>query len=161
VHLGAVQLHRWHELPIGQLRQALRLSAHTDEPLDVAVPGRNIRVAYRPVDADTLLRVGFEVQVTPSIDLPAPRDRAPADVTATDPYEWLAGIVVVGILQVVDEDLRPPLVTGAGLRLDRLLLAQLPQVAVAAVREGVCGHVLDVVACWHDWPPSLENERAQ
>ena len=99
--LDAVELHRRQELAVGQLRQAFGAAAHADEALDVVVPRRDLGVADRPVDGDAVLRVRFEVQVAPAIALPAPHDRAAADVIAADPVEALD--LRVRMLGVVDE----------------------------------------------------------
>jgi beta-N-acetylhexosaminidase len=59
--LARVQLHRTLELAVGELREAQLLAAHSDEPLHVAVPRRDVGVANRPVDAVTVAQVRFEV----------------------------------------------------------------------------------------------------
>ena len=49
-------------------------------------------------------RVGLEVEIAPAIRLPAPQQRAAADVIAAHPVEALD--FGVGILDVVDEPVR-------------------------------------------------------
>src|SRR5258705_157709 len=76
----AVQRHRLEELPVGKLRQPFGLAGDPDELLDVVVPGRDVRVPNRPIDGDALTGVRLEVEIAPAIDLPAPHDRAPANL---------------------------------------------------------------------------------
>src|SRR5204863_422844 len=85
MHLGAVELHRWQELTVRQVREALRLSAHSDEFLDVRIPGRDVRVPTRPVDGKALPGVRLKVDIAPAAHPPPPPQRAAADVTAPDP----------------------------------------------------------------------------
>src|SRR6185295_20212770 len=53
----AVERHRRLKLPVGQLRQSFGRSGDANEALDVVVPGREVRVADRPVDRNSLFRV--------------------------------------------------------------------------------------------------------
>ena len=101
VSLDAVQIHRRQELAVGQLRQPFGAAAHADEALDLVVPRRELGVADRPVDCDPVLGVRAEIQVAPAIGLPAPHQRAAADVVAADPVEALD--LGVRMLGVVDE----------------------------------------------------------
>ena len=80
--LDAVQRHRRQELAVGQLRQALPAAADAGEALDVVVPRRDVLVADRPVDGDARPGVRLEVEVAPAVPLPAPQQRAAADVIA-------------------------------------------------------------------------------
>ena len=99
--LDAVEVHRRQELAVGQLRQSFGAAAHADEALDMVVPRRELGVTDRPVDRDAVLRVRLEVHRAPAIALPAPHDRAAADVIAADPVEALD--LGVRMLGVVDE----------------------------------------------------------
>ncbi len=101
MQLDAIELHRRLKLAVGELRQAFRLAAHADERLHVVVPGRDIRVADRPIDAMPVLRIRREIDVAPPIALARPHERAPADVIAAHPIEALD--LDVGIVDVVDE----------------------------------------------------------
>src|SRR5471032_1273616 len=67
--------------------------------LDVIVPGSEVGVADRPVDGDSFLCVGLEVEVAPAITLTTPHQRASADVVAAIPIEALyfcVGRILVG-----------------------------------------------------------------
>jgi hypothetical protein len=100
--LARVHLHRREELAIGKVRQSEPFPAHTDVLLDVAVPGRDVRVADRPVDGDPLLQVRLEVEVTPAIDLASPDERLAADLIALDPGEGLR--LLVGMRRVAGKN---------------------------------------------------------
>ena len=80
-----IQRHRLEEFPVGELRQSLSLPTDTHKHLDIVVPGRDVGIADRPVDADAFAGVRLEVQIAPAIDLAPPHDRAPADLAAADP----------------------------------------------------------------------------
>src|SRR5690606_11495372 len=94
------------------------LSTHADETLDVVVPGLEVGVADWPVDAHAVAGIGGEVQVAPAIALPAPRQRAAADLIAADPVEALD--LGVGMRDIVDEEVRVGGVDEAGAPLDVL-----------------------------------------
>ena len=70
--LEAVHLHRRQELAIGELRQTVARTADSREALDVVVPRNQFVIANRPIHADALLCVGFEIHRTPAIALAAP-----------------------------------------------------------------------------------------
>ena len=159
--LDTVQRHRLEEFPVGKLRQPFRLAADADERFDVVVPGRDVGVANRPVDADAFARVGLEVEVAPAIDLPAPHNRAPPDLAAADPRERLAFGRGVGVFEIVDEELVGHLVAGVALLLDRLFAGQALAIAHAAELHLPHRHVLDVVGLGVDRPAGLEDERLQ
>src|SRR5213083_1019067 len=55
--LGAVHLPRRQKLAVGEMAEAQLLSAHAHEALHVRVPGRELAVADRPIDAVTVARV--------------------------------------------------------------------------------------------------------
>ena len=161
LQLCAVQLHRRQKLSVRQVRQPLGLAAHADELLDIGIPGGDIRITQRPVHSEAFLRIGFKVQITPAINLPTPHDRAPTDMPASDPGKGLVGIVVVGVLPIVHEEFRAPLIARPGQRLNRLLFAELAQISVTPIREGVRLHVLHIVSGWHDRRPSLKHQGSQ
>ena len=161
MHLGAVELHRWQELTVRQVREALRLSAHSDEFLDVRIPGRDIRVPNRPVDRNVFLGVRFEVEIAPAVHLPPPHDRAAADVTAPDPGKRRLRIVAVGVLPIVHEELGRPLVARSGLRLNGLLAVQGTPIREPAIGEGIRRHVLGVVPGRDDGRSGFQHEGLQ
>src|SRR6185436_17465026 len=148
--LDAIELHGRQEFAIGELWQSLRAAADADEALDVVVPRRDLGIAHRPVDSDSVLCVRPEVDVAPAIAMPAPQDGAAADVVTADPIEALD--LSVRMLGVVDEPVlrrlrQVPAACGDGLSLQVFIRG------TAAVRQfpeilGRCGivAVLDVAA---------------
>src|SRR5215210_562779 len=80
--LAAIELHRRQELSIGQLRHVLARAVDAGVRLDVVVPWRQVLVADRPVDGDSILRIRLEVEVAPAVALTSPHQRTPADVVA-------------------------------------------------------------------------------
>src|SRR5207237_7417601 len=86
---GAVQLPGREELAVGQVREAQPLAAHAHEPLGVRVPGGQIFVSDRPVDAVAVLPLPLELEVAPAPAQPAPDQAAAAELVAPDPAERL------------------------------------------------------------------------
>src|SRR5688500_5085399 len=76
--LAGVELHRLLEFSIRQIRQSELLAAQPRKSLDVAVPGRDVLVPDRPIDAVAVAQVRLEVEITPSIGLASPDQGAPA-----------------------------------------------------------------------------------
>src|SRR5688572_4707709 len=101
VLLERVHLERRLQDLLGQLREARVLAARADEALHVFVPGLDVRVADRPVDADALAQVRLEVEIAEAEYVARPHERASADVITAIPVERLR--LSVGLLQVVDE----------------------------------------------------------
>ena len=66
----------------------------------VVVPRRKLAVADRPVDRNSVLCIGFEVEVAPTVALAPPDQRAAADLIAADPIEPLH--LRVGRLPLID-----------------------------------------------------------
>ncbi len=132
------------------------LATGADELLDVVVPGRDVGVADRPIDAHALFEVGFEVQIAVAEHVSRPHQRAPARLVAAEPAERL--LLHVRVLQVVHEMLFGGLVVQIQRRLHGLRLAvrvggavvvrQLPRVLE---RRGVVGDMANV-------PPALEHQ---
>src|SRR5205807_10112780 len=118
--LAGVNFHRRLELAVRELRQAQLFAAHADEPLDVAVPRRDVGVADRPVDAVPVAQVGLEVEIAPAVHLASPDERLAADLVALDPGEGL--VLDVGVLLVLDEEVLVRLAELTGARLNRVLL---------------------------------------
>src|SRR6185503_2352512 len=106
---------RFDEIAVRELRQPLLLSLHAHEPLDMAPPGRHVRVADRPVDPDAVARVGLVILVAPAEDAPPPHYRAAAHLASPDPRERLVLRPRLRIVPLVAEELarlrvpRPPL----------------------------------------------------
>ena len=109
------------KLAVRQVRQAQPLPAHPDEALHVAVPGREIPVANRPIDAVAVAQVGLEVQVAPAPARTAPDEAAPAQLVAADPTERLVIGRDVRMLPVIDEEVPRGLPERVILALDRII----------------------------------------
>src|SRR5207302_9346679 len=89
--LDASHFHRRQKFSVGQLRQAFGLAADPSELFHVVVPGRDVRIADRPIDCDPILQIRFKIEITPAIALPAPGDRFSANLAAANPGKVLAG----------------------------------------------------------------------
>ena len=118
--LARVHLHRRLELPVRELRQAQLLPAHADEAFHVAVPGRHVGVANRPVDAMPVPQIRLEIEVAPPVHLPPPDQRLSAHLVSLNPGERL--VLDVGIAVVLDEEVLDRFVELARTGLDRILL---------------------------------------
>ncbi len=71
--LQAVERHGWQELTVGQLLETLDGAGDARETFDAVIPGRNIRVANRPVDAVAIELVGVEIVIAQPIGSVGPR----------------------------------------------------------------------------------------
>ena len=156
---GAVERHRRLKLPVGQLRQAFDRSGDAREALDVVVPRREVRVADRPVDRDAVLAFASKSKSPQAIALPAPRQRAAADVIAAVPVEALD--LGVGRVLFVHPPVEILLVERIVAPEDRIGLYHRARAAAAMrilprrlARVGVVLDVLDVLA-------ALEQQHAQ
>ena len=161
LRLGGVELPRRLEFSVGKMREPLLASLNADELLDVAPPRRQIVVAERPIDAESLARVGLEVEIAPAIDTATPHDRAPADLTSANPVEGLALRSRVRIVEIVDEELSGVFVAGTGVALDRLVPLEPLAVAHATVALLPRTHVLDVINRWIDRPSRFQHDRLE
>src|SRR5438876_8501285 len=123
------------KLAVRQVRQAQPLPAHPDEALDVAVPGREIPVANRPIHAVAVAQVGLEVEVAPSPAQPPPDETAPAQLVAADPAERFVVGRNVRMLPVIDEEVPRGLPERVILALDRIIALVELLLAEATVRE--------------------------
>ena len=177
VPLEAVHLERRQQVALGELGEAGLLPADADESLDAVVPGREVRVAQRPVDPDAFLEVGFEVEVAPAEAVARPEQRTPADLVAPEPVErllLLVGMVDVlhqEVLHVLAEEERQPALHGVVLQV--LLRGQVAVRELPGIEAGG-GIVLDVLRPGHPaptpacaarprsapWPPILRSFRS-
>ena len=148
--LGGVELPRRHKFPVGEMREPLFSSLDADELLDITPPRRQVLVAKRPIDANSLACICLEVEIAPAIDAAPPHDRATTDLTAANPVEGLAVRSRVRIVEVVDEKLACVFVAGAGVPLHRLISLELLAIAHSAIALLPRPHVLDVVDRWID-----------
>ena len=67
-----VHVHRRQKLAVRQMRQPKLFTRNTGKLLHMRIPGRNVRVANRPVHADAFLEVRLKIQITQPVTLPAP-----------------------------------------------------------------------------------------
>ncbi len=160
VLLEAVHLEGWQQVALGKLGESGFLATDADEGLHAVVPGREVRVAQRPVDPDSFLEVGFEVEVAPPEAVARPEERAPAHLVAPEPMERLE--LLVGMIDVLHQEVLHVLAEQEGqLALDGIVLQVLlrGQVAVRKLPgiEAGGGIVLDV----RDRAAPLQHERAQ
>src|SRR5215510_6320939 len=155
------QLHRRQKLAVRQLRETFACARDADELLDVGVPRRDVGVANRPVVAVTVLRVRLKIQVAPTIDLPAPRDRPTTDLASAEPLEWRVLRGGVWILRVLHEELRSDFVARVAAALDGIVA--LERFAVAESAEGHLPRldVFDEVGLGIDRSTSLQHERPE
>src|SRR5690348_2129805 len=117
------------------MRETQRLSAHPHELLDVRVPGCQIAVAERPVDAVPIAEVCFEVEIAPAPAQPAPDQAAAAELVAADPAKRLVVGRNAGMLAVVHEEMTGGFAARVVLTLDRVIALVQLELALAAVRE--------------------------
>ena len=89
------------ELAVGQLGQIFAAARDADIFLDIAVPGRDILVADRPVDPDILALVRLEILRAPAERPTSPDQRLAANRAGADPVEFLALVEGVGVQPVV------------------------------------------------------------
>jgi hypothetical protein len=157
--LQAVHLHGRQELAVGQLWKSVTAAADAGEPLGVVVPGRDVLVPDRPVDAVAVARVRLEVEIAPAVRLAAPQQRSAADVIPAHPVEALD--FGVGVLDVVDEPVRRRRVgrvAGAGLL---FLLGEIRRREAVAAGELPALHHRGGIVGMLDVAPAFEHERAQ
>ena len=55
--------------------------------LDIVVPGCEILVADRPINGNAFAPVGLEIEIAPTVAVPAPEEGAAADLVASVPVE--------------------------------------------------------------------------
>ena len=153
--------HGGKKFTVRQLTQSLLCACDPDELLDVRVPWCDVLVPNRPVVPVSVLRVRFEIEITPPIDLAPPGDRASTDLSSAKPAERRAGRRRIRILVVVDEELVPHFVTGVALALDRMVAHDRLAIAVAAkvhlVRLDVFHEILRGIDRWS----GFEHERIE
>ena len=152
-HHGFLQrkiVHGRQKLAVGQLLPALRLSADTDELLYVAVPGRDICVRHRPVNAIAVRGIGAEILFAPSIDLPAPQQGAATHHIGTHPVERLVLVSDIGVQPIIVPVVDGRLTEGVGLLLNGIVAIVALAIGHAIEGQlpvlGVLAHVIDAVA---------------
>ena len=157
--LDAGELHRREEPAVGELRKIFGAAADPDEALDMVVPRREIVVTDRPVDRDSIPRIGPEIQIAPAVTLTTPCNGASADLVPANPIESL--LLNVGIIDLINKPVFGSLgvdVAGpGGNRLAMKIFARGP-VAVRqlpGIQQG--GGIFTVP----DHAPAIENEGLQ
>jgi hypothetical protein len=84
----AVHFHRREKFSVGQLRQAFRLPADAGEFFNIVVPGRDVRIANRPVDGNAVFQIRLKIEIAPTIALAPPSDRLSADLATANPGKF-------------------------------------------------------------------------
>src|SRR6266576_3209393 len=161
VLLDAIQRHRRQKLAGGELREAFGLTAHPDEALDAIVPGRDVRVADRPIDRDAVAHVGLEIEIAPAVDLASPDDRLAADLPGAKPVERSIGRRAVGVVDIVGPEDVTQFVERDRMTLHRLTRGDRAAIAQSPERHLPGRFVLGVIPFGHNRPPGFEHERAQ
>ena len=137
-HLAAGEGHGRQEVAVGQNLQSFLAAVDADVALDPVVVRRDVGVADRPVHAVAVEAGGLEVVVAHPVRLARPHDRAAADDVALDPVEVGARSLRVGIVDIVDEEVRVDLRAGVAVRLPLAALQEF----VAWVRAAAEFHVV-------------------
>ena len=156
MRLDAVQLHRWLQLLVRQMRPRPQvLAAHANVTLHVIVPRLDVLVADGPVNGDALPCVGAEVQFAPTVAVLAPGDGAPTDVVAPYPVKALG--LLVGVVNVLGEKMLGGFADEAAAHLDMVLLlfgggeaAVVGEVPRLGVHGRVVLYMLDHAAFFED-----------
>src|SRR5215211_4829703 len=99
--LDTVHLHWRHKDAVRKMLETKSFAAHAHKALDVFVPWRDVGIAHRPINADGIARIRFEIEITPAIDLPPPDNGFATDLPRSKPIEWFAGGSAVRIIDVV------------------------------------------------------------
>ena len=134
VFLDDIHFHRLHEFAIGQLWQAFGLSTDACKFFNIGIPGCNILVANRPVDAVPVFLVRFEIEIAPAITLAAPQQGTAAQDVAAYPVERFFLVLHIRVETIVVPELAVVLVEPTEFALDGIVFfVQLP-VALGAER---------------------------
>ena len=151
IQLDARHFHRREKFSVRQLRQPFRLAADSGKLFDVVVPGRDVRIADRPVNGDAFFQVGFKIEIAPAIALAAPGEGFSADLPAANPRKVFAFFAGIRIVDVAHEKFIGVLIAGVvALALNGLRAHALDVIIPAAVLQLPNGNVLDVVAFRND-----------
>ena len=67
-----VQRKAGHRFTVGQLRNAIPVAGNAGKRFNMAVPGRKVFVAYRPVYGKAIAGRPFKIKLTPALCLPGP-----------------------------------------------------------------------------------------
>jgi hypothetical protein len=146
--LDTVHLHRGQEFAVGQLRKAFHGPIDADKGFDIVIPGLDVGIPDRPVDAMSVLAIGAEIDIAPTIALTSPHQGPASHMIAPDPVKRL--YLVIGILLIVYEKMRRYLIIGIALTLDGAILS-VRIVTVITVRQlpGVLGGIVIVLYMYY------------
>src|SRR4051794_474538 len=78
----------------------IHITADADKTFYIVIPGRQVLIAYRPVDTVAVLQVSFEIQVAPSVAGPGPKQAASPHSISSYPVIPLR--LLIRVLQVID-----------------------------------------------------------
>ena len=160
--LDTGHFHRREKFSVGQLRQAFGLAANAGELFHVVVPGRDVRIADRPIDRDSVLQIRFKVEIAPAIALAPPSERFSAHLAAANPGKMLAGSGGVRIFKVIDEKFVGVFVASViNLTLNGLRPLAFRAIVPSAIFQVVHRNVLDVVLLRNDGAARFEDQRVQ
>jgi hypothetical protein len=119
------------EIPVGILRQAVRIAFDTEDGFDARVVRSEVGEADGPVLAEAIVRLGLELVIAETEGLPRPEEGAAAEEAHAHPIIGLAGGVGVGDFLFVDP--------GVGVESVRLEdVRQPPGLFESAPWQGVC-----------------------
>src|SRR5437762_7852006 len=119
-------------------------------------------VADRPIHGDTILQIGFKIEIAPAIALAPPSDGFSADLAAANPGKMLAGSGGVRVFQVIDEKFAGVFVASViNLALNGLRALSFRAIIPSAVFQVVHRNVLDVVLLRNDGAARFEDQRVQ
>ena len=101
VYFGRQHGHGRQEIAVGNHVPTFFLTTDAHKFFDVAVPGRDVFIAQRPIDADTFFGVGFKIMLTPAVGLATPVHGFTPGMVSTNPVE--RPFFDEGVLLVVGE----------------------------------------------------------
>src|SRR5262249_28248405 len=155
--LDAVELISRQIFPVRQRLDAFVSPAHSDELLDMAVPGSDVVVADWPGDSIAITLWCGEIGAAPACTGPPPDQRLSTNLITPYPVEGL--LLDVGMISILHEEMCSRGVVTGSARDEWILLSPLPA-AVAAQRKIPPGQVHGrVVLEVLDVAPALQNER--
>jgi hypothetical protein len=156
-YFRTVQFHGWKKFAVGQVREPEGLTGDPNELFNVVVPGRQICVPDGPVDRNAFAKIGFEIEITPAVDLAAPHDRTSANLAATNLSEWLFRSGCIGIFFVADKKLCRPLITRVARALDRLIFSLPAAIAHTSESHLPRWNVFDIILLGDNRSSSLKH----
>src|SRR4051812_20235294 len=143
------------------MREPKVLAAHADEAVHMVVPGGNVRIANRPIDADAVAHICLEVQIAEAIDLTSPDDGLTTDLTRAQPVEGSVRGRAIRIEHVIGPEDVAHLIEARGVPLDRLPRGERAPVAEAAEVHVPRRNMFLVILLRDHVTSGLEYERAQ